>query len=835
MPKRDDEQVKERHVMPLQGLRYTLRPFRKAPAQAVMIVVMLSFGIGATTAIFSLVEGVLVRPLPFAQPDRLVKIGDMLEGAGIGMASPGVPAPEIARYTREMHTLDGTGGYQWQSLELSGGGEPARITAYRMSASMFPLLGVAPLVGRTFTQREDDAREQVAVLSYETWQTRFHGEPHILGTKILLDRSPYLIVGVMPRAFEFPVNAGEANRSELWVPISFTEDDLTHGAWRWNFQMLGKLKAGVKPIQAQQDALRVAFEIMRDFPAGMGHPQIRSVVEPLDHAIVARVKPGLRALFFAVLVVLLIACSNLAGLLLVRSIRGQRETAVRLALGATRRTVVAQSLMETMTLSAAGGVFGLEIAWMAMRFGKSILPDSLPRVDEIGLDWRVAGFALLLAVVTGALCGWAPAFAASRVKMSEGLREGGRTGTSGTGHARLRSALVVIELAVALVLLTSAGLLLKSFVNLRMVDLGVRTDHVLTAAYDLPAQQYSKQAAVDAFNTELLSRLQQLPGVEAVGTTTELPAVGRRNFQMYVPEGVNQGKMAWPSLVRGEYFQAVGIHLLRGRFFTDADRANSPLVVIVNRKLAEQVWHGQDPIGKRIHLGAPESPLPWMRVVGEIADVKQGSADEETLPQLYQPVSQVKASASSFADADSVDVPGGTIVMRERLKPEEMIGLLRATVHSIDPALPLTYVESMEHAVEGNQTSQRFETVLISVFACIAVLLAMMGAYSVIAATVALRTQEMAIRLALGAKRRNVARLVLSWSVWLGLTGCAVGVIASVFATKLLRSLLFRVDPLDVSSIAGAGLVLVVMVAVAATVPAIRAARLNPIDSLHAE
>ena len=282
--------------MLLQGLQYAVRSIRKSPGQAAAVVAMLAFGIGATTAIFSIVEGVLLRPLPFAQPERLVKIGDLLEGSGAGLQVPSVPAPEIARYTREMRTLEGTGGYQWQSLELSGVGEPAKIVAYRMSASMFPLLGAAPLMGRAFTQQEDDSREQVAVISYGMWRSRLHADPHVLGTKILLDRSPYVIVGVMPREFEFPLNAGEANQSQLWVPISFTRDDLTNGAWRWNFSMLGRLKPGVTPAQAQQDAQRVAIGIVKDFPAEMGHPQIRSVVGRLDEDTVARVRPMLRSM-----------------------------------------------------------------------------------------------------------------------------------------------------------------------------------------------------------------------------------------------------------------------------------------------------------------------------------------------------------------------------------------------------------------------------------------------------------------------------------------------------------------------------------------------------------
>jgi len=823
--------------MLLQALQCALRAIRRSPGWAAPVIIMLALGIGATTAIFSIVEGVLLRPLSFAEPDRLVKIGDILEGNGPGFSIPSVPAPEIARYGAEMYTLDGAAGYQWQSLELSGVGEPAKITAYRVSASMFPLLGVAPIMGRAFTQKEDEGREQVAVVSYGTWRARLHGDPHVIGSKIALDRSPYTIVGVMPRTFEFPLNAGIANRSELWIPISFTRDDMSNGAWRWNFRMLGRLKTGVTPTQAQNDAQRVANEIMKDFPAFMGHPQIRSVVQRLDQDTVANVKPMLRVLFIAVAVVLLIACANLAGVLLVRVIRRRREIAVRLALGASKRILVIQSLTESLTLSAIGGALGLGLAWIVLRIGKSLLPESLPRISEIGLDWRVAAFAVALAVITGVLCGLAPALAALGMEVCEGLKEGGRTGTTGDNHARLRSSLVVMELAIALVLITAAGLLLRSYMNLRAVDLGMQTDHVLTAAYDLPAQQYSKQSAVDAFNSELLARLRQLPAVEAVGTTTELPAVGSRNFQMYVPESAKEGRMAWPSLVTADYFRAAGIRVLRGRTFTEADRADSPLVVIVNRRLAESVWPNQDPIGKRIHLGAPESPLPWLRVVGVIADVKQGTADEETLPQLYQPLSQVRTSAGSFADPDpdSVSVSGGIIVLRARLAPEQMAKSLRSTARAIDPQLPLTHVESMENAIQTSQASQRFDTLLISLFACVAAFLAMMGIYSVTAAAVAMRSQEMAIRLALGAPRRTLAESVFFWSLMLGLAGCAIGVLGSLFATRLLRSLLFHVEPLDLTTLVLSGVLLLLVVLAAAAVPAIRASRIDPMQGLRAE
>src|SRR5271154_588626 len=785
-----------------QELRYSLRQLRKSPGFALTAVLTLAFGIGATTAIFSIVEGVLLRPLPFADPSRLITLGDTLEGADFGGDAPGVTAPGVRTYIRDTHAFSNLGGYTPSNDELSGVGTPAQINASRVTASIFPTLGISPLMGRTFNQQEDDGSQQVVVLSYQTWRSRFHGDPNILGQKLLLDRRPYEVIGVMPRDFEFPLVPGQLNRSELWVPMSFTQTELVQGAGAWSYYLIGRLKPGATPEQAQQDAVSAAREIMRNFPPALSNRRIQPTIRPLEESTVAQARPLVRTLFLAVIVVLFIACANLAGLLLVRVIRRRREISVRLALGASHAAVLRHSLVEALLLSTGGGLLGLALAVLALRFGVSFLPETLPRVSSISLDSKVVAFSLCLALLTGLLCGLIPAFAASRTSVNEALKEGGRTGTSGSGHARLRSAVVVVELAVALVLLTASGLLLRSFQKMRSIDLGFHADHTLAAFYSLPRQQYSTQATIDAFNLTLRTKLEQLPGVQAVGVTSMLPAAGVEFLGTFTPEGYVAPKgaglnLAWIPQVMGNYFQAQGIPIIRGRAFTVDDREDTQLVVIVNRTLAEHYWPGEDPIGKRLHRGPKEADLPWLTVAGEIGEVKELAADVPTEEQFYIPASQAKADAGSFAPPGMLTGNNGSIVIRGQLGPEQIADSLRAVVHSIDPQLPLTQVESMDRVVGEGQASRRFNAALVSAFAAAAVSLAGLGIYSVIAFSAALRTQEMAIRLALGSQRSSVMRLILGSAARLGLVGCGIGVIASLFITRLLRTMLFEVDPLD--------------------------------------
>jgi putative ABC transport system permease protein len=445
-----------------------------------------------------------------------------------------------------------------------------------------------------------------------------------------VDRKPYVVIGVMPRNFEFPLVPGHLNSSELWVPMSFNQQELSAGGKSsWNFNTVGRLKSGITAAQAESDAERVAQETMRNYPASMTSLHIRAVVRSLREETVSQARQMVHTLFLAIVVVLLIACANLAGLLLVRAIRRRREIAVRMALGARAGALLRQAILESLVLSVSGGLLGLTLAALALRVGVSQLPETLPRLDEISLDWQVVAFALALAAFTGLVCGLAPAFAAPRTSLNETLKDGGRTGAPGGGHARLRSALVIGEIAIALVLLVASGLLLRSFEKMRAVDLGFRPDHVLVANYSLPRQQYSMQATVNGFNDEMIRRLRQLPGVKSVGLTDSLPTSSNGGSTAFVAEGYvpppGAGlSIATESTMQGDYLQAMGIPLLASRMLTPADTADTQLVAIINHKLAEHYWPGTDPIGKRMRIGVREMQTPWMTIVGEVADVEGG-------------------------------------------------------------------------------------------------------------------------------------------------------------------------------------------------------------------
>jgi len=578
---------------------------------------------------------------------------------------------------------------------------------------------------------------------------------------------------------------------------------------------------------------------MRDYPADMRSLRIHAVVTPLQEDTVAQARPLVRTLFFAVIAVLLIVCANLAGLLLVRAIRRRREFAVRLALGARATVLLRQAIVESMVLSIAGGAIGLALAAVALRVGVSRLPQTLPRINEISLDWPVMLFALGLALLTGLLCGLAPAFAAIRAGVNETLKEGGRTGTSGSGHARLRSALVVAEIAVALTLLTASDLLLRSFENMRDVKLGFRPDNTLAALYVLPRQQYRTQSAIDEFTKTLLNDLGQLPGVDAVGITSFLPAAGNNwgsafTIEGYVPAKGAELNMAATSLVESDSFEALGIRVFRGRVFTESDNAGA-LVAIVNRKMAERYWPGQDPIGKRLRRGLPETSTPWMTVVGEVDDVKLGSPDAETMPQVYQPATQTVASEGVLASVGELSATDGWIVLRSRMAPEQMEDALRATVRKIDPQLPLYQMQTMEHAISNSEAPRRFNTVLISSFAIAAVLLSVLGIYGVIAFSVALREQEMAVRIALGCQRSGVILFILSSGARLAAVGCGLGLLGAVAASRLLRSFLFEVSPFDPGVLALSAFAMLLLALAASALPARRASSTDPMRALRGE
>lgn len=817
-----------------QHLRFALRQLRKAPGFTFTVVLPLALGIGATTAIFSLVEGILLRPLPFSNPDRLVLVGDHLGGG----ASTSVTAREIGTYKNAASTFSSLGGYITTSYEVSGRATPEQVNGARFTAGVFTTLGVRPILGRVFTQEEEDAHQPLAVISYALWRRRYQRDPDVLGSTIVLDRRPYSIIGVMPRSFQFPLEDGQLDQAQLWVPLSLTPEELSEQhAGFWGYQMVARLKDGVTFSQAAQDADRVARQVMRNLPAAQSAIHIQGDVQSLIEYGVAEVRPLLRTLFLAVSVVLLIACVNVASLLLVRAIRRRSEYAVRLALGARSSVIIRESLFEGLLLGVAGGLLGLAFAAIAIQTALHLLPDSMPRVDSISLDATVASFALMLALLTGALCSLAPAFAALRTNLTESLKEGGRSGTGASTHTRLRSALIVFEIAIALVLLTISGAFLRSFQKMRAVNPGFRPDHVLIAGYRLPLQQYSTQASSDTFNHAVVDRLSGKPGVLAVGITTAVPASGGFGESGFTIEGESAAdwklKFAVFATTYGDYFQVMRIPLLDGRYFTDYDRSNSAPVVIVNQSMATHSWHGQRAIGKRMHVGGPQKGMPWATVVGVVADTKMGSRDEPTDDQWYTPAEQPATLNGSEYSAKLTSPAGGYITLRSTLPPAELTRTLRSAIAEIDPALALQPVQTMDDAVSSVEAPRRFSTSLITAFALGALLLTITGIYAVLAFSVSLRTQEIAIRMALGAQRKGIARLVLTAGAKLALIGCGLGVLGSLAVSRLVSSFLFEVSATDPFLYIASVAIMMLLALLASALPATRAASADPVTALR--
>jgi putative ABC transport system permease protein len=545
----------------------------------------------------------------------------------------------------------------------------------------------------------------------------------------------------------------------------------------------------------------------------------------------------LRALFLAVAVVLLLACANVAGLLLVRAIRRRREYAVRLALGARSEVIIRQAILEGLLLSFAGGLLGLGFAGAAIRAALYILPDSMPRMDSIALDANVTGFALTLALLTGVLCSLAPAFAALRTDPMENLKEGVRTVTGASSHAWLRSALVIAEIAVALMLLTVSGAFLRSFQKMRAVDRGFRPDHVLVAGYELPLRQYSTRSSVEEFNREVVDRLSGKPGVLAAGITTNLPAMGPYAKTTYTIEGepLDNWKLKFApfAIIYGDYFRAMRIPLLDGRSFTDSDRSSSLPVVIVNQSMANHCWPGQRAIGKRMHVGNPKKGLPWATVVGVVADTKGSSRDEPTMDQWYMPAQQPATVFGPEPSGKLTDPAGAYIALRSSLAPEQMVQTLRSSVAEIDPLLALQQVQPLTDALSNVEAPRRFNTDLITAFALGALVLAITGIYAVVAFSVSLRTHEIAIRMALGAQRAGIARLVLTLGAKLAVVGCVLGVLGSLAVSRLVSSFLFQVSATDPLIYVAGILIMILMALLASALPAARAASADPIDALR--
>jgi predicted permease len=821
----------------LYDVRYALRLLRRAPLFSVLVVATLALAIGANTAIFSVVNGVLLRSLPYRDPDRLVLI---YEGIATVKQPFGFSAPDLVGFRERVRSYDGLAVFRSAEYELSGVDQPERIDAARISASLLDVLGTPPALGRNFTAEEDTGRQPVAILSDRLWRRKYGAEPAAVGSAILLDRRPYTVVGVMPPSFVFP-NRGPAINdvpADVYIPIAFTGDELVGFGRMYNNTAVGRLKPGVSHEQAASEASAIAARLVAEiYPAELreiGMPLTMNVA-PLSNEIVGNVRQILYVLLAAVAVVLLIACADIACLMLTRAAGRQREMAVRTALGAGRGRLMRLILIETAMLALIGGGLGLALAFWGQRALLAAAPVSVPRAAEITFDLRVLAFTLIVTTLAALVCGLLPALESSRRESGAALKEAGRTGSDSPRQRRIFAGLVTAQFACAVVLLAAGGLLIRSFIRLISTDPGFSSSHVISAATNLPATSYPGGADVRRFYVRLLDRVRQLPGVTAVGAATDLPLTVRERRAFTVenpPPGTESlSRVIANDWVMGQYFEALGVRILRGRALSDADTLASEPVVAINDTLARRYWPGEDPVGRRIAWGNNRTHGPWMRVVGVIGDVKQAGLGAATEPETWQPWMQVPEGVIG-GNASGI-FRGLKLMVRSQVPPASLVSSIRQDVRALDPALPVTGIQTLGEIVGASAGTQRFNAALLGSFAGVALLLASVGIGGVLAISVSRRTQEIGIRLALGAHRGDVVRMVIRQGMTLAVAGLAVGLPAAFAATRLLRALLFQTAPHDAVAFAGAAFLLCAVALFACVVPAVRASRVSPVTALR--
>jgi predicted permease len=821
----------------LSDFRYAFRRLRKAPGFSITAVLTLTLVIGGVTAVFSIVESVLLRPLPFQDPESLVRLHEGIEH----MLDPvDLPAPDIIRFARNNQTFSAVGGFVASEYELTGAGAPLHARAERVTASLFPMLGVTPIQGRSFTQEEDDNSAPVGLISYALWRERFHSNPAVVGRTIDLNRRPYTIIGIMPRNFEFPLDPGRLSHRDLWVPMSLTPDEKGDEVDNFQYGVIGRLKPGRTLVQAQADVARMVHAEESGVASQLG-VHLTSKVRPLKEETVESGRPLLRILLAAVGFVLLIACANLANLLLVRAAGQRRESGVRLALGAASRSMLRHALAESLVLSAIGGFVGMLLAAFTVRLGSLFLPASLPRLAEISIRWPVLIAACVLVGLTGLICGLAPAIFTMRTDILDALRDGGHA-SAGGAQQRLRNVLVVVETALALVLLVGSGLLLRSFARMLETDPGFESQHTLTAHLSLPDHDYPSQKKIDHFYAELLSRLSALPQVRYAAASSNIPVIGINSDRAYVPEDYSaRNGRSWMStsnyFIVGDYFNAMRIPLLGGRYLNASDdQPDAPVVAVVSQSLAQQTWPGQNPIGKRFQMGGkPDIKRPFVTVVGIVGDIRQGPLDREIYPQMYEPLSQLQRQFEASVSGVIGTRSSMHVVVQSTGDPSALAASLEKTVHQLDPLLAVENTQSMDTVLSSTEAPRRFNTVALTSFAGVALLLALLGIGGVLAYTVSERTREIAIRMALGATREDVLRRILRSALLLAGTGIALGLAASLWLTRFLQSLLYGIKPLDPTAFLGAVFVLFACALLAGWLPAHRAASIDPMQTLRSE
>jgi putative ABC transport system permease protein len=816
-----------------QDLRYGVRMLHTSPGFSIVAILTLALGIGANVAIFSVVNGVLLRPLPFPRAEQIVLIYECLPGFGIN--SP-FNAPDFRAFSERQRAFESLATYSNQRYELSGSGEPERIEAARTSAALFPLLGIEPILGRMFASDEDQPGHSVLVLSYGLWQRRYGADPNILGRTILLDRQPYTVIGIMPRGFQFPIRGERWNGApaELWVPLSFTSPELQAWGMEYNHTLLGRLKRGVTLAQAQRDAARVIAEVEELYPAQVvayfRGLHLDAKVLPYGREIVGSVRTSLLVLLVAAGLVLLIACANVANLVLARACGRQKEMAIRAALGAARSRLLQQMLLESLLLGIIAGTVGLFIGHTGTRLLISLSPAEIPRMQGIGMDGPVLIFTLGLSLLTVVFFGLRPAIEASRTNPNQALKETGRGTTQGRARRSVQSILIVSQTALAVILLTGAGLLLRSFAKLLETDPGFHPQRALAMSIPVPLSAYSHAHDIRDFYQELLRRTAALPGVTSVGASTDLPLRAREHDGVVQVEGreLSSPIETAHSWILGDYFAAMGITLKRGRMFTPEDKLGAPEVVIISETAARAYLPGEDPIGRRLLFGGT-----WHTIIGVASDVKDTAIEKPADPHNYTPY--LAMSDGALADPTFDGLRTLHLAVRARSDPSSVLSEVRREIASLDPQLAVADAKTMDAEIQESLAPQRFNLFLIGLFAILAVFLATVGVYGVLSQSVAQRTHEFGVRIVLGARAQDVVRITLREGMKLAFLGAAIGSLGAVSLTRLMASLLYGVSAHDPITFIGVVITMCGVAFLACYIPARRAMRVDPIVALRYE
>lgn len=805
-------------------LRYAIRMLGKRRVFTAVAILTLALGIGANTAMFNVVNAVLLRPLSFKEPDRLVSINHSYPKLGV-MAF--VSAPAFIDYRGQSNLFENSAVSTGWNINLTGQGEPERVQGRLVSAGFFPTLGFVAALGRGFLEEEDmPGKNHVVVLSHGLWQRRFGSDPAILDQQLTLNNENYTVIGVMPAEFEF--NSGD----ELWTPLGFTPELLApnqrSNEYLW---MIARLKTGVTLEQAQAGMDAVANQIREQYPNNYpAESQWGLALKPLQEDFIGDIRPLLTMLIFAVGFVLLIACANVANLLLARAATRRKEIAVRTALGASRLRILRQLLTESVLLALLGGALGLALSAWGVKLLVA-LNDKIPRSREIGIDFRVLGFTMGVSLLTGIIFGLVPALQISKVGVAETLKKAGRISPITFGRRGSRSLLVVAEVAFALVPLIGAGLMVKSFARVLEVSPGFQKQNLLTLRLALPVSSYRELPSVRAFYQQILQKIESIPGVISVGGVTGLPMAAASPRGPFIIEGrpINPGEVSPNSdrkVTTSNYLKTMGVPLIRGRYFTDQDNTEAPGVVIIDDTFARRYWPDEDPVGKRISFEGGPNNARWREIVGVVDNVKNYGLDVEAKQVLYYPHLQSSAREMGLA-------------VRTEGNPTGMATAVRNAIHSVDAQQPIFRVSTMEQIVADSTTQRRFTTLLLAVFAVVALLLTAVGLYGVMSYSVAQRTQEIGIRMALGAQRGSVLRMVIGQGMALALAGIILGLglslVLALFLGHYMKDLLFEVSAIDPTMFVIIPVVIGGAAMLASYIPARRATKVDPVIALRYE